>query len=703
MTPLVFVMCAAIEIVGDGQPRVHLETDGSPAAKHAAELLRKHVVLMTGVALPSLGKGHALRWERTTWRGYRITTNADTGHTLIAGDDLVRAAYDILARWGCRMDVEPPHIPRAKRLAITARDVPRVRDLFTQRAFDPTWPVQGWSVVGLRNYDAAKARAVAALGYRVAVASDTFDDFLDPALFEQHPEWFAKRGERRVPRGNFALLRAEARAAYLDALGAWLVAHPEVHRVGIWPEVTTVWDDDAVAAGIPHAYALLWREAAARFPKREFEILATGLTVRPPRAGRVPNNVVVRMRPGADASGWQPLRDQPLFAVVQGWRARGARVTLEIDAAPRPWCGLPWPCHQALRGNAALFPEAVLVRGSRELAALWREPDEPVTLGPLLARLLETSRSVRSVGTIDAAGALFLTPEDGAGYLVGEVERQFARARSQDLALAARRAAARSMYAHYRRALRSVPDAARYRRYRERQVRRLIHELEPEGIRYRVGPATITEKDATLQVETDTLAMRIDRPRATVTAVRRKLGREWSAWVGSEQKALFAVAALGQSSDRKNGRVSITSPATGVVRVVLHGRFGAAGATSTNALTFRNGSGLIHQTATTTARDGLVVGCRFAPHHFDHWVCPAYAVDGTMDLPLPSLHLPTETLLYCRNGARGLGLALRVTRASPVRLQLQDDEILLYTTTRANQLKTTWILFQSKAELAKKS
>ena len=38
-----------------------------------------------------------------------------------------------------------------------------------------------------------------------------------------------------------------------------------------------MWDEAALALGAPESYALLWREAAARFPGRRFEILATGL------------------------------------------------------------------------------------------------------------------------------------------------------------------------------------------------------------------------------------------------------------------------------------------------------------------------------------------------------------------------------------------------------------------------------------------
>ncbi|MDH3591175.1 MAG: hypothetical protein OER88_04815 [Planctomycetota bacterium] len=693
------VVCAALEVVAGDRALCRVESDASPMSRHAADLFRRHVVWMTGVALPERGPAVAVRFERSAYAGYRIKTSG-LG-LVIEGDDLVRAAYDILEGWGCRFDRAPPAIPKRTRLALDPRAAPRARTLYLEGgAFDEAVPGHGLAVRGLTRYDEKQAAAVRRRGYAVRVASDTFDDFLSPKRFEEHPEWFALRRGKRVPRGNFALREAGARAAYLDALGTWLEAHPDVTCVGIWPEVTTVWDERALELGAPESYALLWREAARRFPTRRFEILATGLTLSPPRDGAVPPNVEVRLRPGRDASGLQPLAGQDVEAVVNAWRARGARLLLEIDAAPTTWCGLSWPCHDALRGNAKLFDHAVLVRGDHNLARLWRAPDEAVELGPRLARLLERAERVRSWGAPADAADLFTSEDDGPGYHVGATERALRRAGDAAAPAEERRKAARAMYLAYRDVLATLPQAARYRRYRERAIHAAFAELLPDGVSFKVGPATVRESLARVDVETDRLALRIDRATATVVAARRRIGREWSPWLGGDAGALFTLATLAKTGVRVDGDVTVSSPETGVVHIAMKGRFGASGPTWTNRLAFRNGSGAIRQTATTVAHGGVVLGCRFSTGSFTHWVCPPHAAEGSL-VQTPVFLLPPATLLYLRRGERGLGLALRLPRGGRVQLTPRTDGAVFYTTSRQRNVVVEWILFERAAELGR--
>ncbi|MHC4817071.1 MAG: hypothetical protein ACYTF8_03275, partial [Planctomycetota bacterium] len=263
MTWAALLLAASLDLVVAGEPRVHLETDGTPAARFAGDLLKRHAVLIAGTALPEQGDGAVLRFERSDTAGYAIRLG-DSG-AVVSGSDLVRAAFDILESWGCRFDGGEPVLPRRKDLRLEEREWRPKRVLYVEE-FDPSIPAQGVAVRGLTAYRREELGRARELGYRVRVASTSFDDFLPPDLFGKHPDWFAGRHGKREARGNFALQNGGARAAYLDRLGEWLRAHPEVDCVGIWPEVTAAWDEEAVTHGARESYALLWREAAARYP-----------------------------------------------------------------------------------------------------------------------------------------------------------------------------------------------------------------------------------------------------------------------------------------------------------------------------------------------------------------------------------------------------------------------------------------------------
>ncbi|MHC4667229.1 MAG: hypothetical protein ACYTFD_02390 [Planctomycetota bacterium] len=456
------LLAAALDIVVQGRARVRVETDDSPPARYAADLVRRHVVLMAGTALPEQGLGAVLRFTRDGSPGYAILLQ-ESG-AVVRGGDLVRAAYDMLEGWGCRFDGAQPVVPRLETLRLNARSWRPERLLFLEaEAFDPSLPAAGVAVRGLKGYRPERFAQARALGYQVRVASTSFDDFLPPDLFERHPEWFARRQEERAPRGNFALSNGGARSAYLDRLGEWLAAHPEVDCVGIWPEVTTVWDEESLARGAPEAYALLWREAAARFAGRRFEILATGLTLKPPE-GRVPANIEVRLRPGRDASGLQGVQGQAIEGIARAWEVRGARIVFEIDAAPDAWCGMPWPCHEAIRANARRFAAGVLRGGGHLHARIWRDPEAAPSPQP--KDLLERARTLRSWGHPRDAADLFLDERFGIAFRIGAVERLLRLAAQTERNPEERRAAAADAYLGFRAILEELPalHAATYRR-----------------------------------------------------------------------------------------------------------------------------------------------------------------------------------------------------------------------------------------------
>ena len=694
---LAALFLAAVELVSDGRPQLHVESDGSPAARHAADLVRRTVVLMTGAAVPDRGAGAALRFERTETPGYAVR-EADGG-LIVAGADPVRAAYDLLEGWGCRFSDGDPVIPKRRTLAIEARAWKPARRLYVEGTrLDPSLPAQGLCVRGVAVYERAPPDPTR-LGYELRVASETFDDFLPPALFAKHPEWFARRGGKRVPRGNFALTNADARAAYLDSLGAWLTAHPGVACTGIWPEVTTVWDEDALALGAPEAYALLWREAAARFPKRRFEILATGLTLIPP-AGNVPHNVDVRLRPGRSASGLQGLAEQDIARIVEAWKARGARLVLEIDAAPAAWCGMPWPCFDALRANARLFSAAVLRGGGQAHARLWRDPDTPRTASKRYQDLLERARHVRSWGHPRDAADLFLDESFGNASGIARAERALRTALDQSKPPAERSGAAGEAFLGYqalRRALKAPHDAT-YRRYRERDFRAAIEKLSPEGVVHQVGPARVRETPTLVVLETDRLRLTVERATGAIIEVRRKQGDAWGDDLTGGHGRYFVVVPLRAEGDRIAHDVHVVATEDAGVRIDLHGTIGIGGPAWHSRLRLHGSR--IRQTAHATVAGGIAVGCRWRGAVFDRWVCPPFAAEGRVTGERVTLPLPPGTLVYCRAGERGPGLAVRsVVRG--LAILTPGEEPTLVATNRTGDLTVDWFVFTGLGELGK--
>jgi hypothetical protein len=676
---------------------VRVETDGSPAARYALDLVRRHAVLITGIALPEGGDLPAIRFEASDDPGYAITAEG-----VVRGKDLARAAWDVVESWGLRPP--DPLIQRREALSIEPRTWKPARTLCTE-ALDPSIPAQGIAVRGL---DAYRPDPLAKeLGYEVRVASTSFDDFLPTSLFDAHPDWFAKRGGLRGPRGNFALLDAGARAACLDAVGAWLEAHPEVDCLGIWPEVTAVWDEDALARGAPESYALLWREAAARFPARRFEILATGLTLRPPE-GAVPKNVEVRLVPGPDASGLQGIPGQPIEAVVRAWEARGARVVLEIDAQPDSFLGMPWPCHEAIRENARRFGAAVLRGGGHLEARIWRDPDAPLALPPLLARAAGRARGVRSWGDPRDAADLFLEEEFGLGFRVGAVERLFRLAADEAGDPAGRRSAAADLLLGFQAVRRELHAAERasYDRHRGREYGALLATLLPEGVERAVGPARVRETLERLEVETDRLLLGIDRRSAGVTSLRRKLARGFGEDLSGGDGTFFAVVALAEKADRAEGEVTVEAEGDRV-RIGLSGRLRPGGPGWRSTLELAGSSATVRQTAEVEADGGIASGCAWKGRVFDRWVCPPYAAEGVLDgegsgePPPRNLALPRGTLLYCRAGEHGTGLSARLPDGGVVSLIEGDRTTLVAGHPTASALRIDWIVFNDLSELAK--
>jgi len=698
VTSLLLIALAALPVVEDGKPRLRLEDDGSPAARAAAELLQRHVVLLARTALPTEGDAPPLRIESGSFDGYRIEPHE--GGMRITGRFPTLAVFDLLRSWGCRFEGDEPHLPKRDDLDASPVTWRNDRPLYVEAdGVDPLMPATGVAVAGLRAYEQFPAERAHALGYRIRVASTSFDDFLPVTLFERHPEWFALRRGARHPRGNFALTNAAAREAYLDRAGQWLAAHPEVDRLGLWPEVTTVWCEESRALGPAEAYALLWREAAQKFPRRRFEILATGPTLKPPE-GRVPENVDVRVRPGREASALQGVAGQAIDAVVRAWEVRGARVVLEMDGAPESWCGLPWPDYDAVRANAQRGVAAVLRHPDRRRATLWHDPKARVEIDEEMARLLTAARAVRSWGDPADAAELWTEPGESPGARAGEVERLRRRAMRPDLEDPERREAATRAWFAFGALAHDLGPA--YRRGMERAMRRLLEEVLPDGAETKVGPATVRETFDVVSVETSRLRLVVRRRDALVESVQRRHGTEWSRNVLGDAGRAFSVVALGERSDRTDGSVRVVEGDGGAVCIELAGRTHARGSRWLATLTLSDDSTRVRQDARVEAAGGIAGGFRFAKGTWDEWICPSYAREGRFEHPKErrqaSFRLVPDEPLYVRTAPRGLGVALILPEGGVAAIVDGEDGSLL-ATSPGNRLVLDWVIFESLAEL----
>jgi len=230
-------------------------------------------------------------------------------------------------------------------------------------------------------------------------------------------------------------------------------------------------------------------------------------------------------------------------------------------------------------------------------------------------------------------------------------------------------------------------------------VRRLFAELLPQGVTYALGPASVRETLDRIDLETDRLRISVDRAQAAVVAVQRKVGAEWSADLTGGDGHFFGVVALAGRGRGDGGDVEVASPDTGLLRITLTG-FAAGGTRWTSELSLASASGRIRQRARIEGPGGLAVACRWHGPVFGHWVCPPYAAEGGFEGQRITFGMPAGTLVWCRQGDDGPGLALRLPRGAAVTVA-PGDQPMLVATGRGRELTVDWIVFTDPGELGR--
>jgi hypothetical protein len=343
------------------------------------------------------------------------------------------------------------------------------------------------------------------------------------------------------------------------------------------------------------------------------------------------------------------------------------------------------------------------VHGDHAHARLWRDPDAPVQASDRFTELLKRARDVASWGHPRDAAELFTDGAFETAYAVAEAERALRAANDEARTREQRAEDAGRAWVAYGAARRALPGdhAATYRRYRLRDFRRALEALLPDGVTYRVGPATVREHADRVEVETDRLRFAIDRENGTVVDARHIVGDAWGDnLTGGGEGRFFSVVPVRGRIERTETEIEITSPETGHVRIAVRGRVNPGGPAWSSALDVSGASSVVRQTARVETDGGIAAGCRWTGGVFDRWLCPPFAIEGALADPESRvmLPLPAGTLLYCRAGERGRGLALRLPAGGIVSL-VPGASPTLVATGDARELHVEWILFAERGEL----
>ncbi|MHC4225121.1 MAG: hypothetical protein ACYSUN_14105, partial [Planctomycetota bacterium] len=180
-------------------------------------------------------------------------------------------------------------------------------------------------------------------------------------------------------------------------------------------------------------------------------------------------------------------------------------------------------------------------------------------------------------------------------------------------------------------------------------------------------------------------------------------GDRWSEELCGDDGRFCAVVALATKTTRIQGDVALSSPEQGHLRIDLSGRLAPGGPRWRSRLDLRSASGVVRQTAEVFTDGGIAAGCRWKGTRFDRWVCPAFTSEGRLqdgaERILPAFALPPRTLLYCREGERGLGLAVRAVDGG-TSVSVRDGPFgMLVASSRGRTIQVDWILFSGLGEL----
>jgi hypothetical protein len=363
-----------------------------------------------------------------------------------------------------------------------------------------------------------------------------------------------------------------------------------------------------------------------------------------------------------------------------------------------------------VRGDARRFSGAVLVHPAHSLAELWHRPAARVAIDEETAALLTRARTLQSWGDPRDSAVLW-PPAEGAdrtslGARMGEVERELARALRADLPDAERRAAVSTAWFGFRALVHDLGGAhgRSYRLQRERDLRGALEALLPDGAETKVGAAAVRETFDRVVIETPRLRLGIERSTGLVTELRRRLARDWSENLAGARGRMFAVVALGSTTDRVEGMVRVREGEDGETRVELGGQLHRGGPRWSSELTIDGSSARIGQIAKVEAAGGIAIGCQFGPKAFDEWVCPSYAAEGAFAQPgeaqQASFRLVPGAILYCRKAPRGVGLALRLPDGGIGAVVDGEDGTIISTSPSAS-VRAEWIVFTHETELSK--
>lgn len=317
-----------------------LSANPSPSERHAADELRKHIALATGILLPMVAEtdmraaepprifvGFGEAASKTLAGGGPVAADSlgDEGFVLrtvksgsgasdivIAGGRLrgtMYGVYTFLDRLGFRWYTPRfTRIPEGKALRIgslSEKTVPvfMYREPFIKEAFDGDWAARNRVNSGAAALDSTRGGNLTVLGVH------TFDQLIPPSLFREHPEYFPLIGGKRVTGYvQRCLTNPEVVEVAAKNLIAWMDREPskriftlaqnDVEKLCECPACAKVMEEEGAPSGLYLTFVNKVAEIVEKkHPENFVSTLAYMFTEKPPKTVKPRRNVLVRLCP----------------------------------------------------------------------------------------------------------------------------------------------------------------------------------------------------------------------------------------------------------------------------------------------------------------------------------------------------------------------------------------------------------------------
>jgi hypothetical protein len=399
-------------------PYVIVTAEGAiPSEHHAAEELRKHIMLATGADIPVVTEDDSrvlthprimIGWSETS-AGFGEddcilrTVPSETGSEpdiVIHGGrprGTLNGVYSFLDQLGFRWYTpRVTRFPESDTLPIpelneTFRLPFMYRHLYFLEAFDPDWAARNLMNGNTPPDDRERGGHVNVIGVH------TFDRLIPLALFTEHPEYFPLIGDKRITGYvQRCLSNPEVADVAAENMIAWMNELPDEKIFSLsaadteglceCPDCVAMTEKEDSPAGLYLDFVNRVAEKVGRVhPDRLISTLAYTFTVKPPKTVRPRENVVIRLCPIENCVGhpFTACNESTSVAFnryIDGWSKLTDRIFIWHYATDFEHTLMPFPNLRSLdadikeyhaRGVKGLFIQGAHVGGSDNDLRAW--------------------------------------------------------------------------------------------------------------------------------------------------------------------------------------------------------------------------------------------------------------------------------------------------------------------------------------------